>query len=284
MKYPTIKASWPLNLLTMKSNLFLYIFLLFIHYSFSQNAIPEPGNYLVNDYAQLLDNQEILNLDNKLKAYARETSTQIVIVIQNSTDGEDIFDHSLRIAQSWGIGQKGKDNGVLLYIAVEDRKLFIQTGYGAEGFLPDAMSKRIIENVIKPSFRAGNFYNGLDEATNIIMDLGRGEYTAEDWDKKTSSGGIPAIFILVFIIVLIIIISNFNQDDDDDDDGGYYRNGRYDMDERGLNKRKRRGGGWIFFPGPGSGGGWSGGGGFGGGGFGGFGGGGFGGGGAGGEW
>ncbi len=250
--------------------------------AWAQKQVPEPSNVLVNDYANMLSRDEVARLDRKLTEYARATSTQIVIVTEESLEGEDPFDYTLRLVEEWGIGTAENDNGVLLYVAEQDRQLRIQTGYGAEVFLTDAMARRIIENIIKPAFRVGRYYDGLHEATNIIMDLGRGEYTGEEWEKQNSKGGIPLLLILLVLFFIIIFLSNLSSDDDDDDDGGYYRGGRYDMD-----RRRRRGGGWIFFPGGGwttGGGGGFDGGGFGGGGFGGFGGGGFGGGGAGGSW
>lgn len=254
--------------------------------NYAQKQLPASTNRLVNDFADMLTSQEESLLSQKLVAYARETSTQIVVVTEESLEGEDIFDYSVRLAENWKIGQEGKNNGILIYVAEQDRQLRIQTGYGVEGFLTDAMARRIIENVIKPAFRVGRIYDGLDRATDVIMELGKGEYTADDWEGKNSEGGVPLILILVVIIIIIVIFSNAS-DEDDDDDGGYYRGGKYDMDRRYRRRgRGNRGGGWIVFPGGGFGGfdGGGGGGGFGGGGFGGFGGGSFGGGGAGGSW
>jgi uncharacterized protein len=232
---------------------------------------------LVNDFAGMLTPGEVAALEAKLVAYNDSTSTQIAIVIEPTLAGEDIFDYSLRLASAWGVGQKGNDNGILLFIAAQDRQLYIQTGYGAEGFLPDALAKRIIENVIKPAFRQGQYYAGLNEAVTVMMKLGAGEYSAEQ--VKGGDTGIPWGTIIFFFFLFIILSSIFNKNkrrNDDDEDGGYGRGGRYDMNPR-------PGGGWVIFPGGGGGGGggWGGGG---GGGFGGFGGGGFGGGGAGGSW
>lgn len=231
---------------------------------------------LVNDFAGMLSAGEAAALEAKLVAYNDSSSTQIAIVIEPTIEGEDIFDYSLRLASAWGVGQKGKDNGILLFIAAQDRQLYIQTGYGAEGFLPDALAKRIIENVIKPAFRQGQYYAGLNEAVTVIIKLGAGEYSAEQVGGNKT--GIPWGTIIFFIFLFIVMSSVFNKTNrrnDDDEDGGYGRGGRYDMNPR-------PGGGWVIFPGGGGGGGgWGGGG---GGGFGGFGGGGFGGGGAGGSW
>jgi uncharacterized protein len=263
-----------------------------------QPAVPQPTEYLVNDYARLMSQAEVNRLGEKLRNYALETSTQIVVLTENSLQGEDDFNRAVAIYDAWKIGGSAEEsNGVLLYIAKEDRKIRILTGYGAEGFLPDAYARRIIDNIIKPAFQQQRYYDGIDSATSAIMELGQGEYTNENSgnEKRKAEGGIPAFLVIIFIIILIIIFSRMGGDDDDDD-GGYYRGGRYDMDQRPQRRRRSRsGGGWIFFPpigggggwgggGSSGGGGWGGGGGFGGGGFGGFGGGMTGGGGAGGEW
>lgn len=257
----------------------------------AQKTIPKKTDYLVNDYAGMLNRNEVVQLGRKLARYAKETSTQIAIVTENSLEGEDEVEYVTRLAHEWGIGSEGNDNGVLIYIAKKERRVRIQTGYGSEGFLPDVMAKRIIDNIITPAFKQGQFYQGLDRAVDAIIDLAKGEYTNENYEQKEAKGGLPAILIILFLIVLIIILSSiFGNNGDDDDDGGYYRGGRYDNPRR---RNSRRGSGWIIFPGGGGfgGGGSSGGGsgsdgwgGFGGGGFGGFGGGGFGGGGAGGGW
>lgn len=234
---------------------------------FSKEPPPAPNPpRLVNDFAGVLSRSEIATLERKLVAYDDSTSTQIAVVIENSTDGDDIFGYSHRLAEKWGIGRQGKNNGVLIYVAFKDRRLYIQTGYGAEGFLPDVMARRIIDQVIGPNFKKRNYFQGLNKATDIVIQLASGEYKNDD----VYSDEFPfevLIFIIIFIII-IILISNGGG-------GGYYRGGRYESDR----------GGWIIIgPGGGGGGGWDGGGGFGGGGFGGFGGGGFGGGGAGGSW
>ncbi len=268
----------------MRRTIFFLLLTALASLTFGQPPLPAPTNQLVNDFAGMLSRQEAMQLTRKLNDYARETSTQIAVITEPSLEGGDAYDRALRIFEEWKIGgSREKSNGVLLYIAQQDRKIQIMTGYGAEGFLPDAMAKRIIDNIITPAFRQGRYYEGIDQAASAIMDLGRGEYTNENGGQREAKGGIPAILVIVLLIFLIIIFSNMGQGgDDDDDDGGYYRGGRYDM---GRGRRRHRGGGWIFFPFPG--GGWGGGGGFGGGGgggFGGFGGGLTGGGGAGGGW
>lgn len=237
----------------------------------AQKAIPPTPDRLVNDYAGLLSSIEKDALERKLVAYDDSTSTQIAIVIEQSLEGDDLFDYSQRLAEGWGIGRAGKDNGVLIYIALDERKVRIHTGYGVEGFLTDAMSSRIIRNIIVPSFREQQYFHGLDRAADAIISLGSGEYQNDELGNGDGFPWVVIIIIIILIIVISIIISNMGGG------GGYYRGGRYDSD---------RGGGWVIFgPGgggwtSGGGGGWSGGG----GGFGGFGGGGFGGGGSSGGW
>ena len=269
-----------------------YLFgLLFVLFVFQGAAIwaqdipsrPYPPK-LVNDFAGMLSSGEVNALENKLDTYARNTSIQIAVVIVSSVEGGDDFDYAFRIASEWGIGQAEEDNGILLFVAQQERKVRFITGPGTQGFLPDIMARRVIEDHIVPAFRQQQYYRGIDDATTAVMQLGQGEYTNDNTNqgKRRAKGGIPSLAVILFLIVLVVIFSNIGGSDDDDDDGGYYRGGRYDMDRR---SRRRRGGGWIFFPGSfGGGGGSSGGGGFGGGGFGGFGGGGFDGGGAWGEW
>lgn len=232
--------------------------------------IPTKPTTLVNDFAGLLGSEEKQALENKLVAFDDSTSTQIAIVIEPSLHGQDAFDRSYQIAQEWGVGGKENNNGILIYLASEDRKIRIQTGYGAEGFMPDALARRIIEVDLRPAFQQGKFYEGLDRATDHMIRAHAGEYQSSPDDS--SLDWVPMVIFLA-ILILIIWISYKNRNSG----GGYYRGGRYE----------RHGDWWVFPTGGGKGGGWSSGGGWGGGGgggFGGFGGGSFGGGGAGGDW
>ncbi len=266
--------------------LFTLVLSLAVTLAFAKQIPPRPNPpRLVNDYAGMLSPSEEQALENKLVAYDDSTSTQIAIVTERSLDGDDIFNYTYQLAESWGIGQGDKNNGILIYVALEDRQIYIQTGYGAEGFLPDAIAKRIIENIIKPAFRDQQYYQGVDRATDAIISYAAGEYTADHNEEGSTADLVIGLIILAFIVgfflfILIAAIRSGKGHDDDDDDGGYWRGGRYDEGRH----RNRGGGGWIFIP-PIGGGGSSGGGGWsGGGGFGGFGGGSFGGGGAGGSW
>jgi len=233
----------------------------------------------VYDDAKLLSGYEKNALEQKLINYADSTSTQIVVATVNTIYGEDIAFYATKWAQEWGIGQAKEDNGIFVLVAKNDRKLTIQTGYGVEHLLTDALSKRIITNIITPQFKQGNFYEGLDRGTSAIIEILNGEYQENRNFDNDGAGGIPIIFIILFFIILLIILSNRNNRK-----GGRGRRRRDSvagsiLEAIILSKSGRGGFGGGGFGGS------SGGGSFGGGGFGGgFGGGGFGGGGASGGW
>lgn len=238
---------------------------------------PPRASTIVSDFTQTLSQEEKSSLENKLVAFNDSTSTQIAVVIMSSTGNYDIAEYSVQLFNQWKIGQATKNNGILLLIAKDDRKVWITTGYGMEGVLPDAICKRIVERDIVPAFRLGNYYQGISEGTNSIMSIVKGEYTAEDYlkSKKEKPAFFP--FLIFLFIIFVVIISRFGRVN------RYARRNNLAFWAAWalLNAASGRSRGtWGDF----SGGGGFGGGGFGGGGFGGFGGGGSGGGGAGGSW
>ena len=232
---------------------------------------PAPSEGLVLDQTKTLTPEQEAALEQKLIAYDRSTSNQIAVVLIPSLNGNSIEDVALEIGRTWGVGgQADKDNGVVILVAKNDKKVRIEVGYGLEGAVTDYATSSIIENNIRPNFRDGDYYRGLDEAVNEIIKAAEGRYTAPEGYGKQKGLKLWKI-ILIMIIVWIII-------------GAISRGGR-----GGGGYASRRGyrnwGGPIWWGGGGlgggGGGGWSGGG---GGGFGGFGGGSFGGGGASGSW
>jgi len=241
---------------------------------------------LVNDFADILTDNEEQALENKLVAYDDSTSTQIAVVTIPSLKGEEISSYSFQLAEEIGIGRKDKNNGVLLLIAMQERKMYIATGYGMEGVLPDALAKRIIESYLKPNFRNSNFYKGIDEATSVIIGLAAGEYTADQVRSMTKdySGLLfPLFLIVIFIISSLFKYRKVKSQHLAGSDLSFLAFMLLMSNSRGHSSGSGFG---SFSSGGGSfgGGGGGGGGGFGGGGFGGFGGGSFGGGGAGGGW
>lgn len=237
------------------------------------DVIPK-SDRLVNDRAGMLSSSEERMLEQKLRGYADSTSTQIVIAIIERLDGTPPAMYATELGRQWGVGQKGKDNGVVILVSEGDREVFIAPGYGLEGAIPDAIANRIYRNIIRPAFRQGEFYAGLDRATDAVIAAASGEFEADAVAERRSSddgGGIGTANVFILLIILYFALKGFRRG------GGKGGRQRKRHDRNGLP--------FIIFGGGDFGGhGGGGGGGFGGGGFGGFGGGSFGGGGAGGSW
>jgi uncharacterized protein len=232
----------------------------------------------VYDYIGLLDGIQKSSLEQKLIRYSDSTSTQIVIAIIASTEGENIQYLGAQWGQAWGIGQEKEDNGILVLLARDDRRIAINTGYGVEEFLTDALSRRIIESVIIPEFRNGDYYAGLDKGSDAIFQVLTGQFTAPP--KTDTPQGFPFEALLPFIIFMIIILILASRKNKGGG-GNRGRRGRgMDIWDMIILSNMGRSGSRGGFGGGGFGGGGFGGGGFGGG----FGGGGFGGGGASGGW
>lgn len=271
----------------MKSSLYRFFYsltlLCTITVVFAQ--IPERPNppRLVNDFANIIPDNYEQQLETKLVKYNRSTSTQIAVVSVVSLGGDAPFNVAQEILSTWGVGQKGKDNGIVILIAPNERKTFISTGYGVEALLTDALARRVIEAYMIPNFKQGNYYGGINVALDIIKDILKGNFKADKVDPATKFEDKLIIFMFiaffVFVFIVLPILSARNR-------------GRYTYTRRGVNTFNGPSGGPIFFPSNSSGGSYqdfsSGSGSFGGGGdsfdFGGFGGGDGGGGGAGGEW
>ena len=161
---------------------------------------------LVNDFSGILSQNEVNDLENTLVSFSNETSTQIVIVTVNSLE-TDISDFAFQLGEEWGVGQEDKDNGIVIVlkpkIGNENGQVFVATGYGIEHLIPDAIANRdIIDNEMIPRFQENDYYGGLLNALNVIMDLTRGEYTADAYHQSVgnSQGGSPFFFIIPDIL------------------------------------------------------------------------------------
>jgi len=250
---------------------------------FSQDVIPERPSppRLVNDFAGFLSREDAVYLENKLVEFNNQTSTQITIVTMNDLSGYAISDFAFRLGEKWGVGQEGFDNGIVILVkpktSSKKGEVFIATGYGLEGAVPDAVAKRIVNAEILPAFKKTNYLEGLDNSLEILFELTRGEYSPDEYMKES---GDPAaevgIGFFIFLVIMLSVISRMR------------RNRHYSPGHSlplwtalflaGSGGRSHSGSFGKFSSGGGSFGG------FGGGGFGGFGGGSFGGGGAGGSW
>jgi len=231
---------------------------------FAAEVIPPAPKLYFNDYAQVVSTATASQLNQALEDFEKESSDQIVVaVFPKMQSDSSIEDYTVRVARAWKAGQQNVNNGVVLFVFIQDRNMYIQVGYGLEGKLPDALCKRIIEDEIKPHFKSGDYSTGLTAGVQSIIEATKGEYRGTGRtvaDGRGQGSLVPKyLFVTLFIFAFVIIA---------------------------IVGKRRRYGGWIISSGgggwSGGGGGWSGGGG-GGGGFSG-GGGSFGGGGAGGSW
>jgi uncharacterized protein len=252
----------------------LVCFLLQFQSTFAQFSIPEKPKFQtsVYDYAKIMTASEKSILEEKLVRYSDSTTTQIVVITIESLKGADIGILTPEWGHKWGIGGTAKDdNGIIILLAKEERKIWISPGYGVEDRLTAGIVGELTRTIIIPEFKAGNYFNGLDKGTDAIIDVLKGKYKGERKQKKEKN--FPILPIIIVIIILIII---FAKNKNDGGNSGNRRGGLDLTDMIILSSLGRNSGG---FGGGGFGSG-SGGGGFGGG----FGGGGFSGGGAGGSW
>lgn len=223
----------------------------------SQDLPAEPQGH-VNDYAHLLSSASQQQLETKLRNYRDTTTTVIVIASINSLNGVSIEEKATKLFNSWNLWQGNKNNGVLILIAKKEHKIRIEVGYGLEGAIPDVMAGRIIRNVLNPSFKKGNYYEGIDRATSIMIQLASGEFEGQLAERKSEKDD-TASYIIFALFMFFVFYSSSRK-------GG------------GKGGKKRRGslgsGGFIFLGGGGGGfgsgggnsggfGGFSGGGGFG---------------------
>jgi uncharacterized protein len=259
----------------MFKKLILFVMLLASGFTAFSQDYPAKSNTLVTDYTNSLSADDKQRLESKLVAFDDTSSTQIAIVLIKSIGDYDINEYGTELGRRWGVGQKGKNNGLLILAAMDQHKVTIQTGYGVEGAVPDVITHVIIQNDITPHFKQGDYYGGLDLATDDIIKYTKGEFKG---DKKpqhqNNNGNAAGLIIVIIIFILIMIFRNRGG-------GGHIIGGRggaspfwWFLAGDMLGGAGRGGSGW------GGGGGNSGGG----GGFGGFGGGSFGGGGSSGSW
>lgn len=238
--------------------------------AYAADGIPSPSSRLVNDYAGVLTPSQLSGMERMLVAFDDSTSNQITVLFVNDLAGYAISDYAYQVGRQWHVGQSEYDNGLVVVVkpktASARGEAFIATGYGLEGAIPDAAARRIVDNVMIPHFKEGDYYAGVMEALDVLMKLASGEISEKD--LPGSSDGIGGLGSMAILLVIFLVLGIFFRRG-----GG---NGTSDMSGSGTRHYPP-----IFFGGFG---GSSSGGGFSGGGFGGFGGGSFGGGGAGGSW
>ena len=180
-------------------------------HSFAAEVIPPAPARYFNDYAQVVSAATESQLNAQLEQFERDTSNQIrVAIFPKMQSDSSIEDYTVRVARSWKIGGKEHSNGAVLFVFVQDRKMFIQVGYGLEGVLPDVLCKRIVEDEIKPHFRSGDFDGGLTAGVNAILAATRGEYKGTGktaYEKRHQNGGSVTLWIW-FAIVAFVMVSH----------------------------------------------------------------------------
>jgi len=201
---------------------------------------PKPAGYF-NDYAGVVSKEAARRFNEQLAQFERDTSNQVVVAIfPTFSSNSSIQDFAQRTFQAWKVWQAGKNNGVVLFVFVREHQMWIQTGYGLEGALPDATCFDIMNNVIRPKFRAGDYTGGLEAGINAVIAATRGEYkgSGKTVAERRGNAGAPSfLFFIIFVIALMVISRVMRRL------GGYgYSSGR---------------GGPIFLPVGGGGGGWS---------------------------
>jgi uncharacterized protein len=189
----------------------LFLALILVLVSLPVTAADKPVPFLsghVVDEAGMIPEDVRQRIDQKLIAYEQSTGAQVAVLTVPSLDGDPVEDYSMRVVETWKLGKKGKDNGVLLLIAEQDRKMRIEVGYGLEGELTDLESGRIVDNVIRPDFQKGDFAGGIEHGVDAILSaLGGGEVPAEPPARPVASkGGPDGMFFIILIVIILFIV------------------------------------------------------------------------------
>lgn len=184
-----------------------FCFSLALLLSAEAEALPvKPANYF-NDYAGVVSQETVRRLDGDLRQFERDTSNQIVVAVYPKLESpSSVQEFTVRVAESWKVGQAGRDNGAVLFVFIAERQMFLQVGYGLEGALPDITAKQIIENEIKPAFRTGDYDAGLTAGVTAMLQATRGEYRGTGRVRDDSSGLTPLGMIIIGFILLLFVV------------------------------------------------------------------------------
>lgn len=192
------------NFLSKMMNMKKIIFSILMLFAFPVSAYFNPGqpSGFVNDFAGVLNSEQKQALESKLVQFEKDSSNEIAVAIIKSLEGDTIENFAVELFKDWGIGKKKNDNGVLILVAIDDRQMRIEVGYGLEGALTDAQSYWIINDVMKPAFRNNDYYGGIDQAVDKIMAATRGEYvpSASADSSSQQKSNVNYQYIFYFII------------------------------------------------------------------------------------
>ncbi len=174
--------------------------------------LPEPMDppRMVNDFAGFLNPPNTASLEQKLQDFFYRSSTQIYLIIVDDLLGFDPSDYASRIGEKWGVGTKGKNNGIVILVKPKTEasrgEVYISPGYGLEGVVPDVIANRIVDNEIIPRFKAGDYFGGINQAAEVLISLTEGEFTADEYVKRTGGSKGKYIGGIIFLIFLLIAI------------------------------------------------------------------------------
>ena len=173
--------------------------------------VPKLQGY-VNDYAGMISPQAKATLEQELRAFEQSDSTQIVVLTIPSLEGEVLEEFSIKVGEQWKIGQKGKDNGIIVLVSKQDRKIRIEVGRGLEGKITDLMSGRIIDLVIKPKFKRGDYDGGVISGIHALIDASRGEFKA-DSNRETQRRNGPSrlLTFLIFGGIAVLVLGSVSR-------------------------------------------------------------------------
>jgi len=167
---------------------------------------PKPANYF-NDYAGVVSAATAQRLNQTLEDFEKSTSSQIVVaVFSKMQSNSSIEDYAHRVFEAWRVGQKERNNGAVLFVFVQDRRMRIEVGYGLEGALPDAVAKRIIDDEIAPRFKRGDYDGGLSVGVTAILQATRGEYQSA---RRTGPGVLVLVVLFIFLLILFLAFVRF---------------------------------------------------------------------------
>lgn len=176
----------------------------------AQRDVPDLANHRVHDDAGILSPSTISSLEQSLRTFEDSTSNQLAILIVPSLEGETIDQFGIRVADAWKLGTKDRDNGIILLVALEERKMRIEVGQGLEGPLPDAVCNRIIRNEMAPAFRRQDYDGGVVATVDAIRNAIKGEYRGTG-THRTKRQRLPGGFIVLLIVIILIMRSRGNR-------------------------------------------------------------------------
>ena len=185
---------------------------------FCRAQFPAFSNRLVNDYADVLSNDEERTMENRLRGYYDTTSNCIIVVIINDLAGYEAADYAQRLGEKWGVGTGKYSNGLVILLSPEGHEVFIATGYGLEGVLPDVTCHRIAEKYMKPLFKEEKYYEGLEAGLDIILPVAAKEYSFEEFQKERDAedmenllGMLAALGFMVVSLLIVVAIANYRK-------------------------------------------------------------------------